>query len=304
MLFRSTALYGSPYDDEGNLMPGWALDGDGNPYYQGKLDGKLYIDDATSAQAASDRAAAEKARLQQTIAQQRQNKNNADWRVKLRLAPQADYLYKDANPGILQPLQVTDGVIFPYTPSIDTAYRANYDPYDLVHSNYRGYFYKNSYVDAVNLRCMFTAQSTAEANYLLAVIHFFKSVTKMFYGQDPAHRGSPPPLVYLTGLGEYQFKEHSCVVSQFNYTLPADVDYIRARSTPYNNTNLESFRKRKTTYAGGIMGGLLGGAVDRLLNAGGQKGGIFSTPAPPTLGQDSPTYVPTKMEIEIGRAHV
>lgn len=243
---------------------------------------------------------AQKARLQQTIAQQRQNQNNADWRVKLRLAPQADYLYKDkTNPGILQPLQVTDGVIFPYTPSIDTAYRANYDPYDLIHSNYRGYFYKNSYVEAVNLRCMFTAQSTEEANYLLAVIHFFKSVTKMFYGQDPAHRGAPPPLVYLTGLGEYQFNEHSCVVSQFNYTLPTDVDYIRARSTPYNNTNLESFRKRKTTFAGGIMGGLLGGAVDRLLNAGGQKGGIFSTPAPPALGQDSPTYVPTKMEIAI-----
>lgn len=256
------------------------------------------LGDPAAIQAYND---AQKARLQQTISQQRQNQNNADWRVKLRLAPQADYLYKapNASEGILQPLLVTDGVIFPYTPSIDTAYRANYDPYDLIHSNYRGYFYKNSYVDAVNLRCMFTAQSTAEANYLLAVIHFFRSVTKMFYGQDPAHRGSPPPLVYLTGLGEYQFKEHSCVVSQFNYTMPTDVDYIRARSTPYNNTNLESFRKKKSTYAGGIMGGLLGGAVDRLMNAGGQKGGIFSTPAPPSLGQDSPTYVPTKMEIAI-----
>ncbi len=242
---------------------------------------------------------AQKARLQQTIASQRQTQNNSDWRVKLRLAPQADYLYKDANPGILQPLQVTDGVIFPYTPSIDTAYRANYDPYDLIHSNYRGYFYKNSYVDAVNLRCMFTAQSTAEANYLLAVIHFFKSVTKMFYGQDPAHRGSPPPIVYLTGLGEYQFKDTVVWSVSLTIPCPTDVDYIRARSTPYNNTNLESFRKKKSTYAGGVMGGLLGGAVDRLLNAGGKKGGIFSTPAPPALGQDSPTYVPTKMEIAI-----
>jgi hypothetical protein len=63
-------------------------------------------------------------------------------------------------------------------------YKANYQPYDLTHSNYRGYFYKNSAIDAINLRGTFTAQDTTEANYLLAVIHFFRSVTKMFYGQD------------------------------------------------------------------------------------------------------------------------
>jgi hypothetical protein len=79
------------------------------------------------------------------------------------------------------------------------------------------------------MRCTFTAQDTGEANYLLAVITFFKSVTKMFYGQD-AERGAPPPLVYLSGLGEYQFNEHPCVVSQFNYNLPSDADYIRAGS--------------------------------------------------------------------------
>ena len=40
---------------------------------------------------------------------------------------------------------------FPYTPQIDTNYRANYDPYDLTHSNFRGHFYQNSYVDNVNI---------------------------------------------------------------------------------------------------------------------------------------------------------
>jgi hypothetical protein len=87
-------------------------------------------------------------------------------------------------------------------------------------------FIKSSYADTnTDLRCTFTAQSTSEANYLLAVITFFKSVTKMFYGQD-AERGAPPPLTYLSGLGEYQFNEHPCVITQFNYTLPGDVDYI------------------------------------------------------------------------------
>jgi hypothetical protein len=52
----------------------------------------------------------------------------------------------------------------------------------------------------------------------------------MFYGQDAGNpnRGSPPPLVFLRGLGEHQFNEHPCVVSLMNYNLPDDVDYIKA----------------------------------------------------------------------------
>ena len=296
-----TALYGTPYDDDGNLNPGWELDGDGNPYYKGYSQGKLWINPNTaeSAEASRVEALRNQARQQQTISQQRKTINNGDWRVKLRLAPHASYLYKSATPGILKPLQVTDGIIFPYTPSIDTAYKANYSHYDLTHSNYRGYFYQNSYVDPINLRCMFTAQSTSEADYLLATIHFLKSLTKMFYGQD-AEAGSPPPLVYLSGLGQYQFNEHPCLLGQFNYTLPSDVDYIRAGSNNINNTNLSLRRSKQTSFAGGLLGNFLGSAVNRLMNAGLPKGGITAPPAPNTISPNNgPTYVPTKMEISI-----
>jgi hypothetical protein len=181
------------------------------------------------------------------------------------------------SPGILQPLKITDGVIFPYTPTITTAYKANYSNYDLTHSNYRGYFYQNSYVDPIQINATFTAQNTAEANYLLAVIQFFRSVTKMFYGQD-AQRGAPPPLTYLTGLGEFQFNEHPCVVSQFNYTLPADVDYIRAGSPNQLGTNQISQRDRQTVSTGSLFGGL-----NRLAAALLTKGAIPNAPAPPRL---------------------
>jgi hypothetical protein len=238
------------------------------------------------------------ARQQQSLRDLRQDKAQAsDWRVKLRLAPGATYLYNDPNgAGILDPLSTktgTDGVIFPYTPSIETAYKANYEPYDLTHSNYRGYFYKGSYIDAVNMRCAFTAQDTQEANYLLAVIHFFRSVTKMFYGQDP-ERGSPPPLVFLSGLGDYQFNEHPCVVSQFNYTLPPDVDYIRAYSTLDMSTNLLANRTRTSISANPLSYG-----INRLLNSGLFTGAQPSTLPGGNLPVKNPTYVPTKMEISI-----
>jgi hypothetical protein len=245
----------------------------------------------------------DKARAQNTIANQRRNPNNGDWRVKLRLAPGANYLYNAPEPGILQPLKGT-GIIFPYTPTISTAYKANYSSYDLTHSNYKGYYYQSSAVEPVTLSCPFTAQSTPEAEYLLAVIHFFKSVTKMFYGQD-AERGTPPPLVYLTGLGEFQFNEHPCVVQSFTYDLPTDVDYIRARSQNVNNSNMLNKRQSTnatgpgTTWGGGILGNVLGGAINRLANAGLPKGGINTPPAPQSFGQNSPTYVPTKINISI-----
>ena len=240
------------------------------------------------------------AQQQQTIADQRKQINNGDWRVRLRLAPQSNYLYNytgPGGPGILAPLKVTDGIIFPYTPAISTAYRANYSNYDLTHSNYRGYFYQNSYVDAINLTATFTAQDTNDANYLLAVIHFLRSATKMFYGQD-TQRGSPPPVVYLSGLGDYQFREHSCLISSFQYNLPADVDYIRAGSPNLaNNLTLNNLRDRQSVATNSIFG-----SINRLAAAFLNKGAInqnVSAAAPPTLGLNRPTYVPTKMEIQL-----
>jgi hypothetical protein len=232
------------------------------------------------------------------LQQQRKQANDGDWRVRLRLAPGANYLYratdgKGTQAGILQPLAVTDGVIFPYTPQIQTGYRANYNTYDLTHSNYRGYFYQGSQVEEININAVFTAQDTAEANYMLAVIHFFKSVTKMFYGQD-AERGAPPPLVFLQGLGEFQFNLHPCVVTSFVYNLPNDVDYIRARSTNINGTDLQRRRDRQT-----VATNPFSAAWDRLQSIGAPKGAINKPPPTPTLGMNSPTYVPTKIDIQL-----
>ncbi len=270
---------------------------------------QLQAADAQEA-AAQQAVTLDKARAQNTIANQRSNKNNGDWRVKLRLAPLADYLYMAKPPGILAPL-APDGVIFPYTPTIQTTYKANYATTDITHSNYKGYFYQGSSVEPFTISCPFTAQSTSEAEYLLAVIHFFKSVTKMFYGQDP-QRGTPPPLVYLTGLGEFQFNEHPCVVTSFTYDLPADVDYVRAYSPNVNNSNMLQQRQSNnatgpgTSWGNSILGGVLGGAVNRLASSklfNGQplpKGGQNIPPAPQTLGSSTiPTYVPTKMTISI-----
>lgn len=213
-----------------------------------------------------------------------QFQSREDWRVRLALANDANYLYRAPNPGILAPLATTDGVVFPYTPLISVNYSANYDQSTLVHSNYKVYQYSGSSVDTFTITCDFTAQDTAEANYMLATIHFFKAMTKMFYGQDSDPKnGTPPPMAFIFGLGGFQFDAHPLAISAFTYNLPNDVDYIRT------TTNLSSVGKPGATVSGNSR-----------LPIGVTYGG---NPTPTQFNSDGggvgPTYVPTKISITI-----
>lgn len=229
-----------------------------------------------------------------------QDANNSlakgDWRVRLSLAPGANYLYKADNAGILAPLQETGGVLFPYTPSITVNYAASYDATELTHSNYKVFQYKNSAVDNISIGCDFTAQDTKEARYILAVIHFFRSVTKMFYGRDEnPQNGTPPPLVYLTGMGAFQFDRHPLAITSFNMSLPTDVDYIRAgavNDNPGVSTSSEFFRNNTFNQS-------LNNLSQSLTKIG--FGGVSPAPAFKTRpsGSTEATYVPTKINISI-----
>jgi len=128
---------------------------------------------------------------------------------------------------ILFPLYQTGGVLFPYTPAITTGSITEYDSTPFIHSNYNYNAYVRSYPKPIGITAEFTAQSNDEALYLLAVIHFFRSVTKSYFGINPYNKaGTPPPTLVFNYLGEYQFNNVPVVVKSFDYTLPADIDYV------------------------------------------------------------------------------
>ena len=216
-----------------------------------------------------------------------------DWRARLSLAPGANYLYKvpKGEAGILEPLQATDGVIFPYTTSIGVTYSAGYDSSDLIHSNYKIYQYKGSSVDTVSITADFTAQDTTEANYLLAVIHFFRSVTKMFYGQDKnPNNGVPPPLCYLSGFGAYTFDAHPLVVTNFTYSTPTEVDYIRAGSqTNQPGVNISQQKPVLNSFVPSTVRTAMNGLAPKVPNFSTQNSMINS----------EATYIPTKLQLQI-----
>lgn len=224
-----------------------------------------------------------------------------DWRVRLSLAPGAEYLYSAPNPGILRPLRATRGVVYPYTPQISVAYSATYDQQQITHSNYKFYTYQGSAVENITIAGDFTAQNVDEANYVLAVIHFFRSATKMFYGQDQnPSRGVPPPLLYLSGHGSYQFDNHPVVISSFNYSLPTDVDYINAypdgASVGATGQAMTTLNTGKSNFTIGIRN-----SAQRLQGTGVAPGGGADRPQFPKnssmIGQL--TRVPTKISLSI-----
>ena len=78
---------------------------------------------------------------------------------------------------ILQPLRVTNGIIFPYTPNVMTGGMANYGNFHFTHSNYPYYQYQNSMPEPIQITGDFTAQTNEEARYLLAVFKFLRAST-------------------------------------------------------------------------------------------------------------------------------
>lgn len=128
---------------------------------------------------------------------------------------------------VLYPLWSTGGVLFPYTPSVSSGSVVEYESSGFIHSNYGYNAYIRSYPKSISITATFTAQTTNEAEYLLAVIWFFRSTTKSYFGVNPYNKaGTPPPVLVFNYLGDYQYRNVPVVIKSFDYTLPGDVDYV------------------------------------------------------------------------------
>ena len=131
-----------------------------------------------------------------------------------------------SNNNLLFPLAEEGGVIFPLTPSIIIQHAASYNAMAVTHNNYPFYAYASSEVPSFTITGEFPVQNYEDAQYWVAMLHFFRSVTKMFFGGDDALKGNPPPILQLNGYGNHVFNNVPVVVTNFNVDMRADVDYI------------------------------------------------------------------------------
>jgi len=147
--------------------------------------------------------------------------SDSDWRVRLSI-PSIDSF---SSSPILAPLRAAGGAVFPYTPSIRISNSANYDATKPLHQNFAFQSYVNSQADSINITAPFYCEDSTQAAYWVSMLHFLRSVTKMFSGQD-ALAGNPPPILYFSAYGDFVFKNIPVVVTNVSVDLDAASDYI------------------------------------------------------------------------------
>lgn len=147
-----------------------------------------------------------------------------DWRVRID-APWEQF----NSPLFSKHLENTGGVVWPYLPNITVASKANYTNPDITHSNYAVQAYKNSQIEDIQISGEFTCETETDARYWLAATTFFKTATKMFFGQG-AHAGNPPVVCWLSGYGPGVFNRVPIVIKSFSVDLKDSVNYIRCNA--------------------------------------------------------------------------
>lgn len=144
-----------------------------------------------------------------------------DWRVRISFPNSSVF----TSSPVLKPLLATDGLVFPFTPTVNIGHSASYTLMEPMHNNYPFLSYQNSKVDEIQIQGDFIVEDAKQAMYWVATVHFLRSLTKMSYGET-SNAGSPPPVVRLSGYGPHVFNNTPIVIKSFQIQLTPDVDYI------------------------------------------------------------------------------
>lgn len=153
-------------------------------------------------------------------------------RVRIKAFPtQAEAIYGPrGGSNILSILHDTNGLMFPYTPSIEWTQGVEYKQMSFVHSNQDQYSYSNTPSTQIRVSGEFTVQNYREGQYMLAVMHLLRTISKMHFGKQDPNAGLPPPIMLFSGYGEYMFNDLPVIVKDHSYSLGKEVDYINVKT--------------------------------------------------------------------------
>jgi len=227
-----------------------------------------------------------------------------DWRVRLSLANWTSF---KSSP-VLTPLKDSGGLIFPYTPKINIHSGATYSKIDTTHTNYTFQAFKSSDPGTIKITAPMYVSDPIEGLYWIAMVHYLRSLTKMFTGNDPK-AGNPPPIIMLNGYGNYVFKNVPVVVTSMDVTLEDKCDYIGVNVVGSAAGNLEGTADAIGGLAnsiGGAFGGAFGGAlgsatsiISGLAGGVGQVAGLLGSFGIGGTTSGGVTHVPTRSTFSV-----
>jgi hypothetical protein len=230
--------------------------------------------------------------------------NPNDWRVRLSLAKWTSF---QGSP-VLKPLKEAGGLIFPYTPKVSITSTASYSPISTVHTNYTFQAYKSSNPGQITISAPMYVSDPTEGLYWIAMVHYLRSLTKMFAGNDPK-AGNPPPVIMLNGYGNYVFKNVPVVVTKMSVELGQECDYIgvnvvgsAAGEIQGITDSIGGLSDSLGSVLGGVGGGAFGavtGAVSSIAGGVGQIAGLASSLGIGGETSGGVSHVPTKSTFTI-----
>jgi hypothetical protein len=200
--------------------------------------------------------------------------NANDWRVRLSLANWPSF----KNSPVLTPLKDAGGLVFPYTPSIKISSSAQYTTYNPIQTNYKPNAFQNSDPGEISITAPMFCEDQSQGLYWIAMVHYLRSLTKMFTGND-AKAGNPPPVVMLNGYGNYVFKNVPVVVKSFSTAIDEKSDYIGVNvvgSAAGEIAGIADSIGGLSDSIGGVLPGLAGagGALDTVSSIAGGVGQV------------------------------
>ena len=231
--------------------------------------------------------------------------NPNDWRVRLSIAKWTSF---QGSP-VLKPLKDAGALIFPYTPKINITSSASYSANsNVVHTNYTFQAFKSSNPGQITITAPMYVSDPTEGLYWIAMVHYLRSLTKMFAGTDPK-AGNPPPVIMLNGYGNYVFKNVPVVVTKMSVDLANDCDYIgvnvvgsAAGEIQGLTDSIGGLSDSLGSVLGGAGGGTFGevtGAISSIAGGVGQIAGLASSLGIGGETSGGVSHVPTKSTFTI-----
>lgn len=151
--------------------------------------------------------------------------NNASGVNKSRI----NYILGDN--GILRELfGNTNGLVFPYTPTISEDVSPAYNSVDLPHTNLAPKAHSNTQPPSIIIKSSWTCEDEDNAKRMYGALLFVKSLSLANFGKmsTKEDRGLPPPILYLNGWGDL-YTNVPVVITNYSYSLPDNIHYVNVK---------------------------------------------------------------------------
>jgi hypothetical protein len=158
--------------------------------------------------------------------------NSKDTRIRLAALNPAG-IYTNGGSSVASPLMAilaeTNGMLFPYTPSITVNQSIDYQNIALVHSNTDYQAYTRTQSVKISINGKFSVQNQREGVYALAAIHFLRTVSKSYFGETDAKAGKaglPPPVLVFSGYGNFMFNNLRVILTSHSLVFDESMDTV------------------------------------------------------------------------------